>query len=62
MGYLIKLQNVLGRLRDYNNSSSYIRKYQGFTKLTISQCRFCEFLTKTGVNHWIDTLFSILPY
>ena len=45
MGYLIKLQNVLGRLRDYNSSSSYIRKYQGFTKLTNSLCRFCALST-----------------
>jgi len=45
MGYLIKLQNVLGRLRDYNSSSLIIRKYQGFTKLTNSLFRFCAFST-----------------
>ncbi len=45
MGYLIKLQNVLGRLRDYNSSSFIFRKYQGFTKLTNSLCRFCALST-----------------
>ena len=45
MGYLIKLQNVLGRLRDYNSSSFIFRKYQGFTKLTNSLCGFCAFST-----------------
>ena len=46
MGYLIKLQNVLGRLRDYNSSSYLFRKYQGFTNLTNSFCGFCAHSTK----------------
>ena len=41
MGYLIKLQNVLGRLRDYNSKPFQIRKYQGFTKLTKTFVCFC---------------------
>ena len=41
MGYLIKLQNVLGRLRDYNSKPFQIRKYQGFTKLTKTFACFC---------------------
>lgn len=50
MGYLIKLQNVLGRLRDYNSSSSYIRKYQGFTKLTKTSFCFCAYYTNNASN------------
>ena len=60
MGYLIKLQNVLGRLRDYNNSSSLFRKYQGFTKLTNSQLRFCAFLTKRSPFHRPATFFQYI--
>jgi len=60
MGYLIKLQNVLGRLRDYNNSSSLFRKYQGFTKLTNSQLRFCTFLTKRSPFHRPATFFQYI--
>lgn len=50
MGYLIKLQNVLGRLRDYNSKPFQIRKYQGFTNLTKTFCCFCALYTNSASN------------
>ena len=58
MGYLIKLQNVLGRLRDYNSSSFIFRKYQGFTKLTNSSCRFYAFSTNKVPTTQLTPFFN----
>ena len=59
MGYLIKLQNVLGRLRDYNSKRFEFRKYQDFTNLTKTFCSFCVF-SPNQISFPPITLF--LPY